>query len=147
MSERLADDDPRGDWASGTPVALLTNGTVREPRGLTSSTYSWSLWTAYCTFMRPTHARGRAPAPWSASMRRTTCLAQGDGRDHAGRVAGVHARLLDVLHDGADVDVLAVADGIDVDLGGVLEEAVDEHRVVGRSLTAVLQVVLEVSWS
>ena len=24
--------------ASGTPVALLTNGTVREPRGLTSST-------------------------------------------------------------------------------------------------------------
>ena len=27
--------------AIGTPVALLTNGTVREPRGFTSSTYSW----------------------------------------------------------------------------------------------------------
>ena len=41
------------------------------------------------------------------------------------------AGLLDVLHDGADVDVLAVAERVDVDLDRVLEEAVDEHGVVG----------------
>ena len=51
-------------------------------------------------------------------------------RDHAGRVAGVHARLLDVLHHGRHDRVGAVADGVDVDLDRVLDEAVDER--VGR---------------
>ena len=44
----------------------------------------------------------------------------------------MHAGLLDVLHDAADDHLAgAVADGVDVDLGGVLEEAVDEHRALG----------------
>ena len=38
------------------------------------------------------------------------------------------AGLLDVLHDGGDVGVLAVAERVDVDLDRVLEEAVDEDR-------------------
>ena len=50
------------------------------------------------------------------------------GRQHAGRVARVHARLLDVLHHGRDEDVLPVAERVDVDLDRVLDEAVDEHR-------------------
>ena len=37
------------------------------------------------------------------------------------------ARLLDVLHDGGDVGLLAVAERVDVDLDRVLEEAVDER--------------------
>ena len=50
-------------------------------------------------------------------------------RDHAGRVAGVHAGLLDVLHDRPDQHLAGdVADGVDVDLDRVLEEPVDEHR-------------------
>ena len=40
----------------------------------------------------------------------------------------MHAGLLDVLHDGRDVGVLAVAQGVDVDLDRALEEAVDERR-------------------
>jgi hypothetical protein len=40
----------------------------------------------------------------------------------------MHARLLDVLHDAADIDVLAVADRIDVDLDREIEEAVEQHR-------------------
>ena len=55
-------------------------------------------------------------------------------RDHAGGVARVHARFFDVLHDGADVDVLAITETVDVDLGGVLEETVDEYRMPRRSL-------------
>ena len=44
--------------------------------------------------------------------------------------------LLDVLHDTADDDVAGVvADGVDVDLGGFLEEAVDQHRTLGRQAT------------
>jgi len=35
-----------------------------------------------------------------------------------------------VLHDGAYVHVLAVGDRVHVDLDGILEELVDEHRVV-----------------
>ena len=37
----------------------------------------------------------------------------------------MHARLLDVLHHGADEDVRAIADGVDVDLDRTLEEPVD----------------------
>src|SRR5208282_4016181 len=39
--------------ASGKPIALLTNGTVREARGFTSRQYTDSPFTAYCTFIRP----------------------------------------------------------------------------------------------
>ena len=47
-------------------------------------------------------------------------------RQHAGGVARVDPGLLDVLHDAADPDVLAVADRVDVDLDRVLQEAVEE---------------------
>ena len=54
---------------------------------------------------------------------------QAVGRDRAGRIAAVHAGLLDVLHDAADDHLLAVGDGVDVDFGGVFQEAVDQHRL------------------
>ena len=44
----------------------------------------------------------------------------------------MHARLLDVLHDRADVCLVAVADRVDVDLDRVLQEAVDEHLALDR---------------
>ena len=45
----------------------------------------------------------------------------------------MHAGLLDVLHHAADQHLAGVvADGVDVDLDGVLEEAVDQHRPLGR---------------
>ena len=49
-------------------------------------------------------------------------------REHAGGVAGVHARLLDVLHDRGDVDLLAVAERVHVELDRVLDEAVEQDR-------------------
>ena len=53
-------------------------------------------------------------------------------RQRARTVARVHPGLLDVLHHAADHDLArGVADGVDVDLGRVLEEAVDEHRALG----------------
>ncbi len=56
---------------------------------------------------------------------------EAEGRDDAGAVAGVDACLFDVLHDGTDDGGFAVADAIDIDLGGVFEEAVDEEGFVG----------------
>ena len=41
------------------------------------------------------------------------------------------AGLLDVLHHAADVHLGAVAQRVDVDLDGVLEEPVDQHRMLG----------------
>ena len=59
-------------------------------------------------------------------------VAQRDRRQGAGRVAGVDAGLLDVLHDPAEVHVGAVVERVHVDLDGVVEEAVDQDRVLGR---------------
>ena len=56
--------------ASGTPVALLTNGTVRLARGLASITETSPSFTAYCTLSRPTdvervgEAAGVRPRSW-----------------------------------------------------------------------------------
>ena len=48
--------------------------------------------------------------------------------------------LLDVLHDPGDADVLAVAERVDVDLDRVLEEAVEQQRVLLVGLHVGLQV-------
>src|SRR5690606_15061878 len=48
--------------ANGVPVAFDTNGTVREPRGLTSKMYRRSPLRAYCTFIKPTTTSSRASA-------------------------------------------------------------------------------------
>src|SRR5699024_12697315 len=57
-------------------------------------------------------------------------LAQGQRGQDAGRVAGVDAGFLDVLHDAADEDLLTVVERIDVDLDGVFEAAADEPGTV-----------------
>ena len=54
--------------ASGTPMALDTNGTVREARGLTSMTYTTSWRIANCTLISPTTPSARASAlVWARS--------------------------------------------------------------------------------
>ena len=63
--------------------------------------------------------------------------------DDAGAVAAVDAGLLDVLHDGADDGGVAVGDAVDIDFGGVVEEAVDEHGALGRGGNGVAHVVAE----
>ena len=40
----------------------------------------------------------------------------------------MHAGLLDVFHDAADDDLRAIREGIDVDLGRIVQEAVQQHR-------------------
>ena len=55
-------------------------------------------------------------------------LDQGMRRQRAGRIAGMNAGFLDVLHDAGDEGVLAVAQAIDVHLGGVGQIAVDQQR-------------------
>ena len=52
--------------ATGTPVALATNGTVRDARGFTSSTKTAPSLIAYCTFISPTTPSALAKASVSA---------------------------------------------------------------------------------
>ena len=63
--------------ASGTPVVLLTKGTVRDPRGFTSSTWTTPFLIAYWTLMSPTTPSRSAKArvcrrissTWASVMR------------------------------------------------------------------------------
>ena len=53
-------------------------------------------------------------------------------RQGAGRIAGMDAGLLDMLHDAGDEGVAAVGDAVDVDLDGVGQIAVDQERPLVR---------------
>src|SRR5450631_171500 len=52
--------------AIGTPVALDTKGTVREARGLTSSTYTLPIPSGVWRRVSDPHGRGEAPSPHDA---------------------------------------------------------------------------------
>jgi hypothetical protein len=56
-------------------------------------------------------------------------VAQVERRQHGIRVARVNTSRLDVLHDTADVYVLAIADRIGFCLYGVVQEMVEQHLV------------------
>src|SRR5918997_861350 len=60
--------------ASGMPVALDTNGTVRDARGFASITYSASPSTAYWTFISPTTPSSSASAAVDSRISRSISL-------------------------------------------------------------------------
>ena len=70
--------------------------------------------------------REREVLAWPVRISSSISVPSECGGSTQARVARVDAGLLDVLHDAADPDVLAVADRVDVDLDRVLEEAVEE---------------------
>ncbi len=122
--------------ASGTPVALDTNGTVRLARGLASITKTWWLWTAYCTLTRPRTSRASAMARvWPSMTSMTAGLSVGGGMTQALSPEWTPASSTCSMTAADDHLAGGVADGVDVDLDGVLEEAVDQHRPLGRQAT------------
>ena len=76
----------------------------------------------------------RAIASVASRIRSISVAAERDRRQRARRVAGVDAGLLDVLHHAAEVELLAVEERVDVDLDRVVEEPVDQHRVLRADL-------------
>ena len=125
------------------PVALATNGTVREARGFASITNTSPSRTANCTLTSPTTPSARASSRVWRRTSASTVVADRERRDHAGRVAGVDAGLLDVLHDRADQHVVAVGDRVDVDLDRVLDERVDQRARGDRPRAQHLLVVAD----
>ena len=89
---------------------------------------------------------------WQESARRrvvsrtfsTRAVGEREGREAAGGVAGVDAALLDVLEDRAHVALLGVAEGVDIELDGVLEEGVEVDGVVRGDLGGLGHVAHEV---
>ena len=75
-------------FASGMPVALDTNGTVREARGFTSSKKivsvpSASVWTANWVFIRPITFSALASATtWSRSFACVSADSEYGGSEH-----------------------------------------------------------------
>ena len=84
------------------PVAFDTNGTVRDARGLASSTYIVLALHGELDVDQAADAERLGDGGRLAADLGLDPLAERHRRDDAGRVAGVDAGLLDVLHDGAD---------------------------------------------
>ena len=55
------------------------------------------------------------------------------------------AGFLDMLHDAADEDVLAVAEAVDVDLDGVGQVAVEQQRVLAEQRVDLAGLVVRVA--
>src|SRR5262249_263883 len=129
--------------ASGTPVALDTNGTVRLARGLASRMYTTGVSAVACPsgrspltanwmFISPRTFRAAASFPASSLLSSPPHARRGGaGGGVAPRVAGgVVPGPLVVLHPPADRRASSVRQAIDIDLGRVFEELVDQHRPV-----------------
>ena len=56
----------------------------------------------------------------------------------------MHAGLLDVLHDRADHDLLAIAHRVDVDLDRLIEKVIEQHRRRVRHDEGIAQIALEI---
>ena len=54
---------------------------------------------------------------------------KGVRRKHHAGITGVHARVFDVLEHAADDGRLAVGDGVDIELDGIFEELIEQHRL------------------
>ena len=65
------------------------------------------------------------------------------GRQRAGRVAGMDAGLLDMLHDAGDEDVLVLSASASTSTSmASLQVGIDQHRIVARDLHRVARVAL-----
>ena len=101
-------------------------------------------WIANWMFIRPTTFSAWASLRVCSRSSSWISARQAVRRQRAAGIAGVHAGLLDVLHDAADQHVLAVADRIDVHLDGDVEEPVEQHRAVVGHLHRVVHVGAQV---
>ena len=72
-------------------------------------------------------------------------VGQRERRGAARRVARVDTGLLDVLHDGANPHLLAVAQRVEVAFDGPFQEAVEVNRMVGRDLGGLRHVLLQLA--
>ena len=89
------------------------------------------------------HAQRHRDTARGLAELRLQALAKAKRRDAGRGVAGVNAGLLDVLQDAADVDLFAVAQGVDVGLDRSLQEAVQVHRVVGADACSLGHVIAQ----
>jgi hypothetical protein len=115
--------------ATGTPVALATNGTVR---------LDGVLHVHQADHVERLGQRLGLVAEFGDQGGR-----QSIGRQGAGAVAGMDAGFLDMLQHAGDVDVVAVGNAVDIDLDRVIEIAVDQHRVFAGDTHGLAHVAVE----
>ncbi len=116
-------------FASATPVALATNGTVREARGFTSSRNTCSPWIANCVFIRPTTFSARASSvTWRRSSSCVAADSEYGGSEQDESPECTPASSICSITPPISTLLFGVGDHVDVDLAGVVEEAVEQHR-------------------
>ena len=96
-------------------------------------TNTWLLFTAYWTLISPLTLSCVGDRPRVALDDFDDRRRKRRRRNHARAVARVHASLFDVFHDAADHDFSGrVAQRVDVNLGRILQESIDQDWALGR---------------
>ncbi len=118
--------------AMGSPMTLATKGTVRRGARVHFEDVDDAVLERVLHVHQAADLEGEGELGGLALELGDDFGARRLRRQRAGAVARVDAGFLDVLHDAADEDVLAVAEAIDVDLDGAAQIAVEQQRVVAR---------------
>ena len=139
--------------ASGMPVALDTNGTVREARGFTSSRKMVSspsslVWMANWVFISPT--------TFSALASSTTCLrssawvfaeSEYGGSEHDESPECTPASSMCSMTPPISTAPVPSAMHVDIDFHGVVEESIEQHRRIVGDLDRIAHVARQVGFA
>ena len=69
---------------------------------------------------------------------------QGNGGEHAGAVATVNTRFLDMFHDATDDGIVTIGNGIHINFNGPVQKPVHQNRLSGRHLDRSLHVIFQI---
>ncbi len=119
--------------ATGRPITLATNGTVRERARIDFEHVNLAILDRVLHVHQPADFQRQRQSHGSAApVRRSMLGIERMRRQRAGAIARMHAGFLDMLHDAGDEGVLAVGQAIDIDFDRIRQIAVEQQRTLRR---------------
>ena len=86
---------------------------------------------------RPDDVEGKGKLTGMFADRSENIVRQVDRGQHAAGIAGVNSRLFDMLHNPGNDNIGPVAERVDIALGRILEEVVDQDGAAPASIRSL----------
>ena len=144
LLEGFAGHDPAGDLGQGGAGGLGHEGHRAGGAGVGLNDVDEAVLDRELQVDQSVDLKGQGQGFTPLADRREGLLLQAHRGQGAGGVTGVDAGRFDVLHQTADDHLAgAIAEGIDIHLGGVLEVLVNQNRVIRLDVHRFVHVAVE----